>query len=375
MARYDNLFEPIRIGPVAVKNRICRSAHGTLLHGEALIAYHEARARGGVGMSTLEATGVHPSAPTLLPLHSDAVLPFYEQISKRIRPHGMKLFQQLYHSGAATGNAGPFMPPWSVSEVSNPITNIVPLAMTKGMIDDVVAAFGAAARRVRDGGLDGVDIHASSGYLLHEFLSPLTNQRTDVYGGDASKRVKFPLEVFEAVRAVWPAEKPMSVRLSCSDWAPGGVTLEDVQAYAEAFKAAGADIIHCSSGETVKGQKPVFGRMWQTPFAEFVKQRVGIPTIAVGDITLPEQVNMIVAAARADICALARPHLNNPFFTRQAAGHYGVRSVGGNSMGWPAQLKSGEYQLYREAEKSNEKAHDLAVKARPNRRHYQKAGA
>ncbi|MEZ5922171.1 MAG: hypothetical protein R3C60_12595, partial [Parvularculaceae bacterium] len=120
---------------------------------------------------------------------------------------------------------------------------------------------------------------------------------------------------------------------------------------------------------------PVFGRMWQTPFAEFVKQQAGIPTIAVGDITLPEQVNMIVAAARADICALARPHLNNPFFTRQAAGHYGVRSIAGAPMGWPGQLKSGEYQLYRECEKANEKALDIAIKARPNRRHYQKANA
>jgi len=242
-------------------------------------------------------------------------------------------------------------------------------------MDKVRDAFVASARRGARAGFDMLELHCAHGYLLASFLSPLTNQRTDQYGGDAQNRVKFPLEVFEAVRAVWPKEKPISVRLSCSDWAPGGVTLEDIQSYAECFKAAGADIIHCSSGETVKWQKPVFGRMWQTPFAEFVKQRVDISTIAVGDITLPEQVNMIVAAARADICALARPHLNNPFFTRQAAGHYGVRSVGGNSLGWPGQLKSGEYQLYREAEKTNEKALDLATKARPNRRHYQKAEA
>ena len=117
-------------------------------------------------------------------------------------------------------------------------------------------------------------------------------------------------------------------------------------------------------------QKPVYGRMWQTPFAEFIKHKVGIPTIAVGDITLPEQVNMIVAAARADLCALARPHLNNPFWTRHAAGHYGVRDAAAN---WPEQLQSGEYQLFREAEKTNEKALDLALKARPNRRHYQTA--
>ncbi|NWG91325.1 MAG: bifunctional salicylyl-CoA 5-hydroxylase/oxidoreductase, partial [Parvularculaceae bacterium] len=123
----------------------------------------------------------------------------------------------------------------------------------------------------------------------------------------------------------------------------------------------------------VKWQKPVYGRMWQTPFAEFIKHAVKIPTIAVGDITLPEQVNMIIGAARADLCALARPHLNNPFFTRQAAGHYGVRRIAGAALGWPLQLKSGEYQLYRECEKSNERAADLAAKARPNRRHYKRA--
>jgi len=165
----------------------------------------------------------------------------------------------------------------------------------------------------------------------------------------------------------------MSVRLSSSDWAEGGLTLDDLRAIAAAFKDAGVDIIHASSGQTVAHQKPVYGRMWQTPFAEFIKHAVGIPTIAVGDITLGEQINTIIAANRADLCALARPHLNNPFFTRQAAGHYGVKQVDGGAMGWPVQLKTGEYQLYREAEKTNEKALDLATKARPNRRHYQKA--
>jgi anthraniloyl-CoA monooxygenase len=218
-----------------------------------------------------------------------------------------------------------------------------------------------------------LELHCAHGYLLASFLSPLTNQRKDEYGGGAVNRVKFPLEVFTTIRAVWPKSKPMSVRISASDWAPGGISLNDVAIIASAFKNAGADIIHVSSGETVKRQKPVYGRMWQTPFAEFVKQAADIPTIAVGDITLPEQVNTIVAAARADMCALARPHLNNPFFTRQAAGHYNVRSVGGGALGWPDQLRSGEYQLYREAEKTNEKARDLAVKARPNRRHYQQA--
>ncbi len=165
----------------------------------------------------------------------------------------------------------------------------------------------------------------------------------------------------------------MSASVSSSDWANEGLSLAYPRLIVESFKAADVDIIHTSSGETVKWQKPVFGRMWQTPFAEFVKQQVGVPTIAVGDITLPEQINTIICDDRADLCALARPHLNNPFFTRQAAGHYGVRKVGNKAMGWPAQLASGHYQLYREAEKANEKTLELAIKARPERRHYQKA--
>jgi anthraniloyl-CoA monooxygenase len=219
-------------------------------------------------------------------------------------------------------------------------------------------------------GFDMIELHCAHGYLLASFLSPLTNKRKDEYGGDAASRARFPVEVFAAMRAVWPKDKPMSVRLSCSDWAPGGLALDALAVIARAFKDAGADVIHCSSGQTVPWQKPVYGRMWQTPFAEFVRHAARIPTIAVGDITLPEQINTIVAAGRADLCALARPMLNNPFFARQAAGHYGVRAV---AREWPPQLRSGEYQLYREAEKANEKSAELNKKARPNRRHYQRA--
>jgi anthraniloyl-CoA monooxygenase len=242
--------------------------------------------------------------------------------------------------------------------------------MTRADMDRVNEEFAAAARRGARAGFDMLELHCAHGYLLASFLSPLTNRRKDAYGGDARARARFPLEVFETLRALWPAERPMSARLSCSDWAEGGLTLDDLAVIARAFRDAGADVIHCSSGETVKWQKPVYGRMWQTPFAEFVREAAAIPTIAVGDITLPEQVNTIVAAARADLCALARPHLNNPFFTRQAAGHYGVREI---ARDWPVQLRSGEYQLFREAEKANEKSRELAVKARPNRRHYQRA--
>jgi len=248
-----------------------------------------------------------------------------------------------------------------------------PIELSRARMDEIRDSFAASAHRGARAGFDMLELHAAHGYLLASFLSPLTNRRTDRYGGDARSRARFPVEVFAAMREVWPADKPMSVRLSCSDWASAGLTLGDLSVIARAFKDGGVDIIHASSGQTVPWQKPVYGRMWQTPFAEYVRHAAKIPTIAVGDITLPEQINTIIAAGRADLCALARPMLNNPFFARQAAGHYGVRQVCGAPLGWPVQLHSGEYQLYREAEKANEKTAELNAKARPNRRHYQQA--
>ena len=198
MALYDNLFEPLTIGPTKLKNRIVRHPHGTGLAGEDLISYHEARAKGGVAMSTIQATGIHKSAPQGIPLHTDACKPFLTEIADRIRPYGMKLFIQLYHPGA--GMQG--MPEnWSASAVPNPMAGVMPVEMTKAMIDDVVGSFALAAARVRDCGLDGIDIHASSGYLIHEFLSPALNKRTDEYGGSLENRMRFMFEVIEAVRA------------------------------------------------------------------------------------------------------------------------------------------------------------------------------
>ena len=245
----------------------------------------------------------------------------------------------------------------------------IPIELTRAKMDEIRDNFVAAARRGARAGFDMLELHCAHGYLLASFLSPLTNRRMDEYGGEVRSRARYPLEVFSAVREVWPSERPMSVRLSCSDWAENGLTLDDLAAIAHAFKKVGVDIIHASSGQTVPWQKPVYGRMWQTPFAEFIRQSAEIPTIAVGDITLPEQINTIIAAGRADLCALARPMLNNPYFARQAAGHYGVRSICGEPLGWPVQMRSGEYQLYREAEKAQEKLRELNVKARPTRRH------
>ncbi len=243
-----------------------------------------------------------------------------------------------------------------------------PNEITKAQMDAVKDSFVAAVKRADIAGFDMIEFHAAHGYLFASFLSPLTNTRTDEFGGSVENRLKFPLDVFKAMRAAWPKNKPMSVRISACDWAEGGIADADVVEISKAFKAAGVDIMHISSGETVKWQKPVFGRMWQVPFSEMVRREADVPTITVGAITLPEQINTIVAAGRADLCALARPHLNFPFFTRHAAGHYGTKN-----QNWPGQLHSGQFQLFREYEKSNAKGLELAAKARPNRRHYQRA--
>ncbi|MEK7265518.1 MAG: bifunctional salicylyl-CoA 5-hydroxylase/oxidoreductase, partial [Pseudomonadota bacterium] len=389
------MFTPFTLRGLTIPNRVAMApmAQYCAEDGDLTdwhISHYTARAVGGAGLIFTEMTCPTPDARITkgcTGLWSDKQEADWKRLVDFIHETTpSKIALQLGHAGRKgstnTPSDGEDMPMssgnWPLYSAS-PIRFIedvsdMPAEMTRADMDRIIADFVASTNRGARAGFDMIELHCAHGYLLASFLSPLTNQRKDQYGGDAAGRVRFPLEVFEAMREAFPAGRPMSVRFSCSDWAPGGVTADDILFYSKAFKSAGVDIIHASSGQTVKWQKPVYGRMWQTPFAEFIKQGAKIPTIAVGDITLAEQVNMIVAAARADMCALARPHLNNPYFTRQAAGHYGVKRAAGNSLGWPVQLKSGEYQLYREAEKTNEKAADLAAKARPNRRHYARAG-
>jgi anthraniloyl-CoA monooxygenase len=197
-----------------------------------------------------------------------------------------------------------------------------------------------------EAGFDWLELHCAHGYLLSSFLSPLTNQRKDAYGGSRENRLRYPIEVFEALRAVWPAHKPMSVRISAHDWVPGGNTDDDAVEIARRFKAAGADLIDVSSGQVSKEEKPVYGRMWQTPFADRIRNQVGIATMAVGAITDADQVNSIIAAGRADLCAVARPHLTNPAWTLTEAAKIGYVDVE-----WPRQYRAGKTQLERNLER------------------------
>ena len=340
MALYDNLFEPIKVGPVTIPNRIVRSAHGTHLGGEDLIAYHEARAKGGVGMSTLEATGVHHSAKTHLPLHSDAILPFYEQISSRMHKHGMKLFQQVYHSGAS-GTGTPDS--WSVSGIPNPMIQVMPFIMTKPQIDDVVASFGAAARRIRDGGLDGVDIHASSGYLIHEFLSPALNKREDEYGGSRENRMRFLMEVIAAIRAEVGHDIAVGVRLPNEDYVPGGLDAAENAAIA-AILDPHVDYVSLHMGAYWRFHKliaPADEPLGVEMAANNVITKVVTkPTIVVGRIMTIDHASAIVGNGEADMVSMVRALIADPEMPNKARRleEHKIRPCIGTNMGCVGQL-------------------------------------
>jgi len=218
----------------------------------------------------------------------------------------------------------------------------VPRAIGRAEMDQIVAEFVAATERGIACGFDMLELHCAHGYLLSAFISPLTNRRTDQYGGSLENRLRFPLEVFGAMRAVWPAARPMSVRISASDWHPAGLGPSDAVIVAQRFKEAGADLIDVSAGQTTTEAKPVYGRMFQTPFADRIRNEVDIATMAVGNIFEPDHVNSIIAAGRADLCALARPHLADPYWTLHAAA-----ALGYDAQPWPAPYLTGRDQYLR----------------------------
>ena len=238
----------------------------------------------------------------------------------------------------------------------------VPRPMTRSDMDRVKTDFVQAVRRAARCGFDMIELHGAHGYLLASFLSPVTNRRTDEYGGSLENRLRYPLEVFDACRAAWPAEKPISIRLSAHDWMPGGNTPDDAVAIARAFKARGCDLISVSSGQTASEEKPVYGRMFQVPFSEQIRIEAGIATVVAGNIFTWDQVNTIVAAGRSDLVALARAHLYNPYFTDQAAAYYGC----GNVVRWPNQYLSAKFAALRQFDRERQEILDLREAARPD---------
>jgi anthraniloyl-CoA monooxygenase len=236
----------------------------------------------------------------------------------------------------------------------------VPREMTRADMDAVIADFVQAAERGIRAGFDMLELHCAHGYLLASFVSPLTNVRKDQYGGSLENRLRFPLEVFAALRRVWPADKPMSVRISATDWKDGGLTGAEAVEVARAFAAAGCDLIDVSTGQTVPDAEPVYGRMYQTPFSDQIRNEAGLATMCVGTITTADQVNTIIAAGRADLVALARPHLVDPAFTLKAAAWYEAANVH-----CPPQYLAGRDQLFRLAQRDRAELTELRMKARP----------
>ncbi len=369
------LLLPLQVRGLTLKNRIVVSPMATYSAVNGMpqdfhLVHLGARALGGAGMVFVEMTSPTPDGritPGCTGLWSDEqALAFAHIVEFVHRQSSAKIGIQLGHSGpkgsTQLGWDAPDEPlietnvpgsgelaNWplmAASAVAYGPQNQTPRAMTRRDMDVMCSQFVAATLRADDAGFDWLELHCAHGYLLSSFITPLTNKRTDEYGGDLAARCRYPLEVFQAMRAVWPAHKPMSVRISAHDWAPGGNTDDDAVEIARLFKAVGCDFIDVSSGQTTRAAKPVYGRMYQTPFSDRIRNEVGISTIAVGAISEADHVNSIIAAGRADLCAIARPHLADPAWTLHEAAKLQSRDVD-----WPRQYLSGRDQLYREMAK------------------------
>jgi len=361
------MFTPFALRGMTLANRVavapmCMYSAVDGVPGDFHRVHYGARGRGGAGLLFTEMTDVTPDgriSPGCTGLWNDAQTAAWKAIVDDVHAAGAtKVCVQLGHAGRkgstrvswegadqplAAGN-WPLLAPSPLPYIEG--VSQVPRAMTRDDMDAVREAFVAATRRAEAAGFDMIELHAAHGYLLSSFLSPLTNRRDDEYGGSTENRCRFPLEVFAAMRAVWDATKPMSVRLSAHDWVPGGMTPEEATEVARRFKDAGADIIHVSSGQVSRDEKPVYGRMFQVPFSDRIRNEVGVPTIAVGNITEYDHVNTIVAAGRADLCALARAHLADPYWTLHAAAQQG------HKVAWPKPYEAGRIQYERELQRA-----------------------
>ena len=366
------MLTPFRVRGTVLKNRIVvspmaqYSAHEGV-PGDYHLVHLGARAMGGAGMVVAEMTCVSPDAritPACPGLWNDVQRDAWHRIVDFVhRETDAKIAMQLGHAGAKGSTCVPWegdetplpngnWPLWSASSVPyREGVSQVPREATAEALGRIKADFTAAARRAAEAGFDWLELHCAHGYFLSSFISPLTNRRTDQYGGSLENRCRYPLEVFAALRAVWPDDKPISVRISAHDWAPGGTTPDDAVAIARVFKAAGADLVDCSSGQVVDHAQPVYGRMYQTPFADRIRNEAGIATIAVGAIYEADHANSIIAAGRADLCAIARPHLANPAWTLNEAAKIGYPDIE-----WPRQYRTAKQQLERNIEREKQLA-------------------
>jgi anthraniloyl-CoA monooxygenase len=333
------LFTPFRLRDLVLPNRVavspmCQYSAEDGTPNDWHLVHLGSRAMGGAGLVFAEMTNVSAEArisPGCTGLYRPEHAAAWARIVKFV--HGespAKIAIQLGHAGrkASTrrswegdneplpGGNWPIVAPSAIAYYPH---SQVPREMTRADMDAVISDYVRATRLAIEAGFDMLEIHMAHGYLLASFISPLTNRRGDAYGGPLENRMRFPLEVFDAVRAVWPQERPMSVRISAVDWYPGGHGPEDAVGVARILRSHDCDIIDVSAGQTVPDQRPVYGRLFQTPFADRIRHEVGIATMAVGNISSYADVNTILAAGRADLCLLARAHLWDPYWTRHAA--------------------------------------------------------
>ncbi|MCV0394575.1 MAG: bifunctional salicylyl-CoA 5-hydroxylase/oxidoreductase [Rhizobiaceae bacterium] len=362
-SRRRPMFAPFRLRGMRLKNRIVVSpmAQYKAIDGSPtdwhLVHYGE-RAKGGAGLVTIEMTCVSAEG-RITPGCTGLYAPEHEIAWKRIvdfvhRETDAKICCQLGHSGAKgstrRGWEGADRPlpdgNWplvSVSDVAWSPENATPQAIDRAGMDAARDQFVASTEMALRCGFDMIELHMAHGYLLSSFISPLTNTRTDEYGGSLENRMRFPLEVFQAVRSIWPEDRPISVRISANDWVGDeGITPQDAVEIARMLKIAGVDIVDVSAGQTSIHAKPIYGRMFQTPFSDRIRNETGIATMAVGNIYEPDHVNSILMAGRADLVCLARPHLADPYWTLHAAA-----ALGDAEEKWPDPYLPGRDQLYR----------------------------
>ncbi|TWB59104.1 bifunctional salicylyl-CoA 5-hydroxylase/oxidoreductase [Bradyrhizobium sacchari] len=384
------LFQPLRLREMEIANRAVMSPMCMYSANEGVptdfhLVHYGSRAIGGAGLIFTEMTCVARDAritPGCAGLWNDEQEASWRRIVDFVHGNSAaKICLQLGHAGrkGATklmwdGMDRPLEEGgWDVISAS-PLPYFpdsqVPRELDRAGMNAVRDSFVAAAERGERCGFDMLELHCAHGYLLASFISPLTNTRTDEYGGSLENRLRFPLEIFEAVRAVWPSHKPMSVRISATDWAEGGVTGDEAVAIARAFAEAGVDLVDVSTGQTVRDGQPVYGRMFQTPFSDQVRNEARVATMCVGNITTADQANTILAAGRADLVALGRPHLVDPFFTMKAAAWYGA-----DGAFCPPQYLPGKEQIFRNSVRDRQDLEELRIKAKPKTRAELKAEA
>jgi anthraniloyl-CoA monooxygenase len=365
------MFTPFTLRGMTVRNRVVVSPMDMYSAKDGApndfhLIHLGARALGGAGLIVTEMTCVSPDARISLGctgMYNDEHVRSWRRITEAVHDWSpARICLQLGHSGAKgstklmwEGNEQPLdAENWQViapSPVAFREGMQVPREMTRRDMVEVREQFVRATRMALDAGFDMLELHCAHGYLLSAFITPVSNRRRDEFGGSLENRMRFPLEVLRAVRAAWPEDRPISVRISATDWTDDGISGADAVKIAEGLHAAGADIIHVSAGQTSARARPVYGRMFQTPFSDRIRNESRVPTIAVGNITDADQVNAIIAAGRADLVALARPHLANPSWTLHAAAQLGY-----GDQWWPVQYLSGKEQMERLLKRQQELA-------------------